>query len=166
MANALTICRIALCVALLMPDAFSLPFFAIYALAGLTDVLDGCVARRTGTESELGAGLDSIADLVLVVVCLAKILPAINVPIWLWIWVTTIALVKLVNVISGLVVEKRLVMPHTISNKIAGLVVFLVPFAIPLVDITVPAIISCAVASFAAVQEGHLIRTGSFGSSA
>lgn len=161
MANALTICRIVLCAALLITEAFSPTFFLVYALAGLTDMLDGYVARRANSESELGARLDSIADLVLVVVCLVKLLPAIDVPAWLWAWVAAIALVKVVNVASGLVVEKRLVMPHTIANKAAGLVVFLVPFTIPLFGITAPAVIACAVASFAAVQEGHLIRSGS-----
>ncbi len=165
MANALTICRIVLCAALLMPGAFSLPFFVIYVLAGLTDMLDGFIARKTGTESELGARLDSIADLVLAIVCLLKILPAIDVPVWLWVWVAAIALVKAANVVSGLVVEKRLIMPHTIANKIAGLTSFLVPLIIPLFGITAPAIIACTAATFAAVQEGHLIRTGSFGPS-
>ena len=64
------------------------------------------------------------------------------------------------NALSGLVVEKRLVMPHTRANKVAGLAVFLVPFAIPLFGITAPATVACAVATFAAVQEGHYIRTG------
>ena len=160
MANALTICRIVLCAALLMTKAFSPAFFSVYALAGLTDMLDGYVARRTNSESELGARLDSVADLVLVVVCLAKLLPAIDPPTWLWVWVAAIALVKVVNVASGLAVERRLVMPHTVANKAAGLVVFLVPFAIPLFGITVPAIIACAVATFAAVQEGHRVNWG------
>lgn len=34
-------------------------------LAGLTDVLDGPIARRTGTTSPLGSALDSLADLAL-----------------------------------------------------------------------------------------------------
>lgn len=162
MANALTICRIALSIALVIPDALSLPFFAIYALAGLTDMLDGCVARRTGSVSELGARLDSVADLVLAVACLAKVLPAIDAPAWLWVWVAAIALAKAANVASGLVVEKRLVMPHTIANKVAGLVAFLAPFAIPHFGIAPPGIVACSVATLAAVQEGHLIRSGAF----
>ena len=159
MANSLTICRIVLCVALLISDAFSPAFFLAYALAGLTDMLDGYVARKTNSASELGARLDSIADLVLVIVCLEKLLPVIDVPIWLW----AIALVKVVNVASGLVVERRLVMPHTLANKVAGFATFLVPLAIPLFGVVSPAIIACVVATFAAIQEGHLIRTGSFG---
>ena len=160
MANALTFSRIVLSITLLVPPALSPAFLVVYALAGVTDMLDGYVARRTGKESELGASLDSVADLVLVVVCLVKILPALTVPTWLWIWVAAIALVKAANAISGLVVEKRLVMPHTRANKVAGLAVFLVPFAIPLFGITAPATVACAVATFAAVQEGHYIRTG------
>ena len=162
MANALTIGRIVLSLTLLIPTAFSPVFFALYALAGVTDMFDGYVARRTGTESELGARLDSIADLVLAIVCLAKVLPAIDVPTWLWVWIAVIVLVKVVNVVSGILVEKRLVMLHTSANKVAGLVVFLVPFVVPLLGIATPAIIACAVATFAAVQEGHLIRMGSF----
>ena len=145
---------------IILSIAFSPTFFALYALAGVTDMFDGYVARRTGTESELGSKLDSIADLVLVVVCLAKILPATAVPAWLWIWVAGIVIVKAVNAISGLMVEKHLVMPHTTANKVAGLAVFLVAFAIPLIGITLPAIIACVIATFAAVQEGHFIRTG------
>lgn len=160
MANALTICRIILSLALLMSPALSPTFLALYALAGTTDMLDGFVARSTGTESDLGAQLDSIADLTLTVVCLAKLLPAITVPTWLWIWIALIVAMKLMNVLSGYVTQKRLIMPHTTANKIAGFVVFLAPFALPFVNITLPATPACAIATFAAIQEGHVIRTG------
>ena len=160
MANALTIFRIVLSLALLVPPALSSGFLALYAAAGATDMVDGFVARRTNTESELGARLDSIADFVLVVVCLAKILPAVTVPIWLWVWIALIITVKMVNVLSGYVMEKRLILLHTTANKVAGLVVFLVPFALPFLDVAIPAIPACAIATFAAIQEGHFIRTG------
>ncbi|MDO5118344.1 MAG: CDP-alcohol phosphatidyltransferase family protein [Eggerthellaceae bacterium] len=161
MANALTICRIMLSFLLLVPPALSPAFLGLYAVAGATDMLDGFIARKTGTESELGARLDSIADFTLAVVCLVKILPAVSVPLWLWIWIAIIVLVKLANIASGYMMQKRLVMLHTAANKAAGLVVFLVPFAIPLTGgITIPAIPACVVATFAAIQEGHFIRTG------
>ena len=73
------------------------------------------------------------------------------------------ALVKAVNVVSGLVVEKRLIVPHATAGKIAGLVAFLAPFAIMLLGITASAIVACAVAMFAVVLLGHLNRgVGSF----
>ena len=61
MANALTICRIIFSLALLVPPALSPTFLAIYAAAGVTDMADGFIARRTRTESEFGTRLDSIA---------------------------------------------------------------------------------------------------------
>jgi CDP-diacylglycerol--glycerol-3-phosphate 3-phosphatidyltransferase len=48
LANALTFSRIVLSVALLAPPALSPAFLAVYALSGMTDMLDGYVARRTG----------------------------------------------------------------------------------------------------------------------
>ena len=71
-----------------------------------------------------------------------------------------IAAVKVANVVSGLVMRKRLIMPHTTANKAAGFVVFLVPFAIPTFGVVAPSIPACVVTTFAAVQESHLIRTG------
>ena len=38
-------------------------FIWVYTLCGITDVLDGFVARKLHTESELGSKLDSVADL-------------------------------------------------------------------------------------------------------
>jgi len=160
LADALSALRIILSVALLAPPALSPTFLALYATAGLTDMLDGFVARQTKTESEFGAKLDSAADLTFTVVSLAKILPTVAAPAWLWVWVATIAVVKVANVVSGLVMRKRLIMPHTTANKAAGFVVFLVPFAIPTFGVVVPSIPACVVATFAAIQEGHLIRTG------
>ena len=160
LANALSALRIILSVALLAPPALSPTFLALYAAAGLTDMLDGFVARQTKTETELGAKLDSIADLTLAVICLAKILPTVAAPAWLWAWVVAIAVVKVANVVSGLVMGRRLVMPHTVVNKVAGFVAFLVLFAIPTFGVVAPSVPACVVATFAAVQEGHLIRTG------
>jgi CDP-diacylglycerol--glycerol-3-phosphate 3-phosphatidyltransferase len=160
MANALSVLRIILSVALLAPPALSPAFLVLYAAAGLTDMLDGFVARSTKTETELGAKLDSIADLTLAVICLARILPTVAAPAWLWAWVTFIAVVKVANVVSGLVMGERLVMPHTVVNKVAGFVAFLVLFAIPTFGVVAPSIPACVVTTFAAVQESHLIRTG------
>lgn len=159
-ANELSALRIILSVALLVPSALSPTFLALYATAGLTDMFDGFVARRTETESELGAKLDSAADITLAIVCLAKILPAVAVPTWLWVWIAVIAVVRVANVVSGLVTGRHLIMLHTTANKAAGLVAFLVPFAIPTFGIVVPSIPACAVATFAAIQEGHLMRMG------
>ena len=80
MANLITCIRIVCSIALLFCPVFSPAFYALYIAAGVTDMIDGAVARKTGTVSEFGAKLDTTADFVLVVVCLIKLLPVLHVP--------------------------------------------------------------------------------------
>ena len=137
-------------------------FWTLYLLCGLSDVLDGAVARSTGTVSRLGERLDTIADIIFVAVWMLLFIPAIDVGRWLWIWTGVIALIKVVNVISGLAMKKGFVAKHTPANKATGLLLFLLPMVILLEVIKVPYIVLvCLLATFAAIQEGHLIRTES-----
>jgi len=101
MANVITGIRILVSVALLFCPVFSLIFYAMYLIAGLSDMADGIVARKTNSVSEFGSRFDSIADFVFVAVCLIKILPAIDIPIWLYVWTAVIFFVKIINIISG-----------------------------------------------------------------
>ena len=75
-------------------------------------MIDGPVARKTGTVSELGAKLDTAADFVFVAVCLWKLLPGLSVPLWLWTWIVLIALIKMINIVSGYVIQKKYVVLH------------------------------------------------------
>ena len=137
-------------------------FWTLYLLCGLSDVLDGAVARSTGTVSRLGEKLDTIADIIFVAVWMLLFIPAIDVGRWLWIWTGVIALIKVVNVISGLAMKKGFVAKHTPANKATGLLLFLLPMVILLGVIKFPYIVLvCLLATFAAIQEGHLIRTES-----
>lgn len=163
-ANVITSLRVALSLALLFFPALSPAFYALYLAAGLTDMIDGPVARKTNTASEFGAGLDTAADLVFAAVCLFKLLPVIDVPVWLYGWIGIIALVKGINIVSGYVIRKRFVAVHSAANKVTGLMLFLLPLTFHLLDLRYSAIAVCAAATFAAVQEGHLIRTGKAGS--
>lgn len=157
-ANRITYSRILLSAVLLFLPTVSIAFGIVYLLCGFSDMADGLVARKTHTESEKGARLDSIADLVFVAVCAVKLLPLIRLDAWLWIWIGLIALIKLTNLAAGYIRKGRPEMPHTWANKLTGLLLFILPAAMQLVNITYPATFICAVASFAAVQEGVLIR--------
>jgi len=159
-ANVITIFRIAASIVLLFCPVFSPVFYTLYIAAGLSDMLDGFVARKTDTVSKLGARLDTIADFVFVVVCLIKLLPTLRIPVWLYGWIGIIALIKVVNIISGLAVQKKLVAVHSVMNKATGVLLFLLPLTIPAVPLRDSAIVICAAATFAAIQEGHFIRTG------
>ena len=135
-------------------------FWTLYLLCGLSDILDGAVARLTGTVSRLGERLDTPADIVFVAVWMVLFIPAINVGRWLWIWTGIIAFIKVVNVISGLAMKKGFVAKHTPANKATGILLFLLPMIVLWEVIKVPYIILVSLlATFAAVQEGHLIRT-------
>lgn len=160
MANLITCCRIFFSLLLLFFPSLSPGFYGLYLAAGLSDMLDGIVARRTDSASPLGARLDSIADLVFLAVCLIKLLPVLMLPVWLWVWVGLIALLRLINIVSGYVCRKKLVLLHTKANKLTGALLFLLPLSLNFIQISHTAAILCAIASFAAIQEGHFIRTG------
>ena len=61
----------------------------IYTITGVTDVLDGAIARKYGTTSEKGAKLDSIADLLFYTLILIRIFPVmwVTLPKKIWIMV-------------------------------------------------------------------------------
>ena len=158
MANILTISRIILSVLLLCTHPFSYSFYILYVLCGLTDAVDGFIARKTGSASEPGAKLDTAADFDFVVVCLIKLLPFIELPIHLLIWTVIIALIKIINIISGFIVQKKFVAAHTILNKVTGAMLFVLPLTVSFVDLRYSGSIVCAVATFAAIQEGHFVR--------
>ena len=62
---------------MLFCQVFSPAFYSFYIVAGVSDMIDGIVARNTGTASEFGSKLDTVADIVFVAVCLIKMLPVI-----------------------------------------------------------------------------------------
>lgn len=162
MANIITGIRIFSSIALLFLPAFSPAFYTLYAVAGVSDMVDGTVARKTGTVSEFGSKLDTVADFVLVVVCLIKLIPVIHVPTWLIIWIFVIAVIKAVNLVSGYVMRKEIVVLHTVANKVTGILLFALPLTLPIIDLKYSGAVVCAAATFAAIQEGHLIRTGGY----
>ena len=160
MANIITGIRIVLSVALLFCPALSPTFYALYIVAGFSDMIDGAVARKTGTVSEFGSKLDTAADFVLVVVCLLKLIPVISMPAWLIVWIIVIAVIKAINLISGYVMQKKMVVLHTAMNKATGILLFVLPLTLTFIDLKYSGVFISAVATFAAIQEGHLIRTG------
>ena len=158
LANLITGLRIAFSVALLFLKPFSDLFLVLYIAAGITDMIDGTAARKTGTVSKFGAKFDTTADFILVAVCLIKIIPVIDLPVWLIIWIIAIAVIKAVNLISGYVMRKEIVVSHTVMNKATGLLLFILPLTLSLVDLKYSGALVSATATFAAIQEGHLIR--------
>ena len=157
--NLLSALRIALCLPLLLVDAMTLPFWVLYLIAGMTDMLDGFLARRWGVESKFGARLDSLADFVFVLAVGYKLFPWLKLPAALWMMIAFIALVKIVNAISSYVVRHRIEYLHTKANKLTGLLLFIGMMAIGQSYFVPVAWVVACTALFAAVQEGHFIRS-------
>ena len=158
--NAITILRFFGAICLLFFGVKSYAFWVVYIVCGISDIADGYLARKLHCESKTGAILDSFADLVFVACCCYKLIPVLAFPKWLWIWGGVIVAIKIINQISALAMYKKCVFPHTIANKVTGVLLFVgVPLTLFLESI-VPMIVAVAVATFAAVQEGHFIRIG------
>lgn len=162
-ANIVTSSRMVFAVLILFSTAFSVQFYIFYLLGGFTDMIDGTIARKLNIQSSFGSMLDSVADFVFVTAVGITVLSSLCVPVWVWIWIVIIALIKISNLISSLLMFHRLVPMHTVMNKITGIMLFLLPFiiGIELRQVTLAAVILTGfIATFAAVQEGHYIRTG------
>ena len=158
MANIITGIRIVLSVALLFCPALSPMFYALYIAAGFSDMIDGAVARKTGTVSEFGSRLDTAADIVFVAVCLIKLLPVLHVPGWLYIWIAVIAFIKVANIAVGYIRQKEFISVHSMINKVTGVLLFVFPLTLAFIDLRYSATVVCMVATAAAIQEGQLIK--------
>ncbi len=157
-ANIITGIRVLCSIVLLFCTALSPAFYAWYIMAGASDVLDGWIARRTNSASDLGAKLDTAADCFFVVACLIKLLPVLAIPLWIYLWTGVIAAIKLLNILYGFTRQKQFVAVHSISNKLTGAMLFAIPLTLPLIELKYSATFVCLLATFAALEEGHIIR--------
>ena len=155
--NIITLLRIAGSFGLLLCDSTCVAFWIIYGLCGISDIVDGWLARKLKCVTKKGALLDSLADICFVACCAWKLLPILELPQWLWLWAGVIVVIKVVNQLSALVMYGRCCFPHTTANKTTGFLLFI---AVPMTFCTViPIAIVASVATFAAICEGHFIRT-------
>ncbi len=149
--------RILCSILMMLFSVFSIWFCVLYLLCGISDMIDGAVARWTNTATEFGSGFDTVADLIFVAVSLVKILPILHIPIWLWIWITVIAIIKIGNIIWGLVCRRKLTYLHTSMNRITGLLLFMMPLTIHFVELKYSSVLVCFAATASAIQETKVI---------
>lgn len=162
-ADTITTMRMAATVFLLFLPLTSILFLVIYTFAGLTDVLDGYIARKSGKASEFGARLDSISDLLFYSVLLIRLFPILyqTLPGEIWYVVLAIILVRLSAYATAAVKYHRFASLHTWMNKLTGALVFLLPYVL-LVSSGVEYCWAVCMVAFAASAEElaiHLLRT-------
>lgn len=131
-ANIITLTRIIGSIDLISMPAFSKEFFAIYTYCGISDALDGFVARKLKTESKLGSILDSISDLIFYSMLLFKIWPTLHevLPNFFFTIIWTIFGIRLSCYMYVLAKEKKFASEHSIFNKATGLMLFFAPYII------------------------------------
>ncbi len=159
-ANIITGSRIIFSLPLLFIPLSSAWFYVFYLFCGLTDMIDGTIARKTETSSKFGARLDTVADFVFMFVCWIKILPLIHIPVWLWVWITLVSLIKIFNIVLVFIHKKKLISIHSVLNKITGFALFLLPLTITFVETTYSVATICVLATIAVMQEVYFIAKG------
>lgn len=162
--NCITLLRMVGTVIIAFLEPLSREFFAVYTLTGLTDVLDGFIARITKTVTKFGAKLDSVADLLFYAVMLLRILPVLlqRLPLSIWIAVAVVLALRLAAYIAAAIKEKQFAAHHTILNKITGFTVFCVPYILPLRFAAALCWIPCIIGGLASTEE-ILIQTTPYG---
>ncbi len=151
--NFLTLLRAAGALLLLLTEPFSGRFWALYLVCGLTDLLDGWLARLLHAESALGARLDSMADAAFITVCLVRILPRLCLERWLWCWIGVIAAVRLAALLISALKYRHAAFVHTLANKATGLLLFASPVLFHWMGANGAGVLLCAAASLSAAEE-------------
>ena len=157
MANLLSILRLILSPFLLYPEPLSPLFFILYGFLGLTDMADGWIARKTKTTSKLGSYLDSIGDIVFLIFAFLAIYPKINFTLSSLLLILIVFVLRMANIISSLIREKKVILLHTFLNKAIGFLLFLFPFSLTMIPskFSIPFISTIALCS--SLEEGYLI---------
>lgn len=156
MANIITILRILGTLLLSVTIPLSGEFFVLYTLTGITDVLDGYIARKTNTCSELGSKLDSAADLMFYGIIIYRLLPVLSeiLPAGIWYAVLVILVLRVFTYIFTAIKYKVFMSNHTYLNKMTGFCVFLVPYLVKIPDVLVAfCSVTCVVCAAASVYD-------------
>ena len=115
---------------------------AVFVLAGVTDLLDGLIARKFGQRTALGRFLDPLADKLLMVgalVVLSLENPALEVQIPHWLTLSVVArdLILGIGALSTYVVTGTKAFPPSVLGKLSTLAQFTTILAV-LVDNVIP----------------------------
>lgn len=156
-ANIIIITRIVFAVVMVFTRSLSIAFMFCYTICGISDAIDGTVARKTGSVSSRGAQLDSVADVVFMLVAVLKLMPdLLNVPVYIY-WLAAVAFViRSSAYICGTIRFRKLLQLHTYMNKVTGACLFLLPY-IMLIDLNdILLIIVCIIAIISSIEEFYI----------
>ena len=145
-------------IALIFLPVLGVAFYIVYVLCGLSDVLDGFLARRLRTASAFGAKLDSVADLIFYTVLLLRLFPRLwrRLPRWIWAVVGMILCVRLSAYAVAAIRQGTFSARHTYWNKASGVAVFGLGLMLEAPILTPYALCVCTVTFIASANELRL----------
>lgn len=104
-------------------------------------------------QSDLGAKLDSMADMAFFFALVIAVAPAIVIPEWIWICTIVIALIRVTAYLIGYKKYHMFSALHTYANKATGGFLFGMPVLYIALGVTVTGVILCLLAAFSACEE-------------
>ena len=130
--NCITSLRIIGAICMIFTKIFTPAFYVIYTFCGITDVLDGFIARITKKTSEFGAKLDSVADLLFYGIMLFKLLPRMlsAMPNAMPVMIASLVALRVCSYLIAAFRYKKFASLHTYMNKISGFSCFMMPYLI------------------------------------
>lgn len=149
----LSVSRMVGAVLLLFTTPLSHLFLIIYGYCCVTDVLDGFLARRSGTEDRTGQVLDSTADIVLTVCLLACLIPFLPWEGWMITWITVIAVIRILSLGIGAARFGQIALLHTYGNKVSAFLRYVAPFILTMVDLGDLMLVLCSVTTVTALED-------------
>ena len=123
LANQLTILRIVLVPAFVLLVVYGRlgAALVVFVVAGITDALDGLIARLTGQRTSIGAWLDPMADkLLLVTTFVVLTLPGIPLTNHLPTWLTVLVISRDVVIVVFVAVVNLAIGPRTFRPSLLG----------------------------------------------
>jgi len=157
--NMLSFMRLILLIPLMLLTPFELSFMIIYVVAGVTDMIDGPIARKFDVVSQFGATLDASADILFIFVVLFRILPLIDLLPWMVVWIVIIIIMKALSSIIGYIRHKRFILLHTYANKFFVFALFLFPIFFSLMETAVVITVLLVIATIAFAEDIYINAT-------
>lgn len=100
-----------------------------FLFAGLTDTLDGYIARKYNLITKLGIVLDPLADKLMLITVLVSVTFSNNIPLWI-IWVVSLKEALMILGAFSLLNENNVVIPANIFGKLSTMLSYIAILAI------------------------------------
>ncbi len=147
LANIISCSRIIGSVILFTCSEISTKFLVVYIICGFTDLIDGPIARKTGSSSTIGATLDTIGDVATYLALTRLLVKNKLVPNWILIWIISVGVLFGVCAFVSKHRFDKFYLPHTNLGKVFGGSVFVLPIAMQFMPREIWMAVICSIAT-------------------